>query len=188
MTGRWGAAAAAAAAVVAVCASGCQVRERVHAAAQPASTRPIASPRPTITVLKSQQVVAAGATVDFRAQAGVSLRLRASQPRVSRTRLSSSYGSGPARGYYVTFAITIVNTGSRSVDLGPANFHVRLPGEGVVTSYDGNAPYSGASQQLDTTQVDPGETVRAPLTFDVRRPHGSLLFLPDSSPAVTWRF
>lgn len=145
-------------------------------------------PRPTVTVTRSAHSLLVGATTDFDAQAGVSLRLTASRPQVSRTRLSSSYGYGPAHGYYVTFDLTIVNTGTEPVDMGPPNFHVRIPGEGVVTAYDGNAAYSGASRQLDNTELAPGESLRAPLTFDVRRPHGVLMYLPDRSAAVTWRF
>lgn len=133
-------------------------------------------------------MVAAGTAVDLHAQQGVGLRLRATGPSVSRSSLSRSYGYAPARGYYVTFTITVVNTGSRPVDVGPANFHLRVPREGTVTSYDGNAPYSGAPRQLDTTELEPGDTVRAPLTFDVRRPHGALSYLPDATPAITWRF
>jgi hypothetical protein len=170
-----------------VAAGGCHLRHPVRAE-PPTATSPSASPAPTITRLRSQQVVAAGASVDLHAQAGVSLRLRASAPSVSRSRLSRSYGYPPARGYYVTFTISVVNTGSQPVDLGPGDFHVRIPGEGTVTSYDGNAPYSGAARQLDATELAPGDTVRAPLTFDVRRPHGTLSYLPDRSPAVTWRF
>ena len=66
--------------------------------------------------------------------------------------------------------------------------YVVVPGEGRVTSYDGNAPYSGAHAQLDNTELDPGEVLRAPLSFDVRSPHGRLQFVPDSSPAIVWRF
>jgi archaellin len=139
-------------------------------------------------VLRSAHDVAAGAAVEFTAQAGVSLRLTASKPRVSRTRLSASYGYGPARGYYVTFTITVVNTGQQPVSLGPANFVLRVPGEGTVTSYQGNAPYSGASSQLDNTEVDPGQSLRAPMSFDVRHVHGQLEYRPDRSAAVIWRF
>ena len=145
-------------------------------------------PGPTITILRSNRVLAAGLTAEFTAQAGVSLRMTASRPAVSRQRLSSSYGYPPAHGYYVTFRLTLTNTGSQPVDIGPRNFSVRIPGEGTVGPYDGNAPYSGASQQLDTTQLDPGETVRSPLTFDVRRVHGTLQFVPDRSAAVSWTF
>lgn len=167
-------------------AAGC----RAHPVADPSTlaTNGSPSPRPTITVTKSARVLDAGATTDFTAQAGVSLRLTASTPQVARGRLSRSYGYPPARGYYVTFVLTVVNTGSQPVDLGPPNFHVRIAGEGVVTSYDGNAPYSGASRQLDNTELAPGESLHAPLTFDVRRPHGVLMYLPDRSAAVTWRF
>lgn len=172
--------------VLATTLAGCRTS---HVAGPPVTgTTTGSSPRPTVTVTKSARALDAGATTDFTAQAGVSLRLTASRPQVSRGRLSRSYGSPPARGYYVTFGLTIVNTGSRPVDLGPPNFHVRVPGEGVVTAYDGNAPYSGASRQLDSTELAPGESVRAPLTFDVRRPHGLLMYLPDRSAAVTWRF
>ena len=117
----------------------------------------------------------------------MSLRLTASKAQVSRGRLSPSYGHPPARGYYVTLTLTIVNTGSQPVDLGPPNFHVRIPGEGVVTTYDGNAPYSGAPQQLDSTELDPGDRVHAPLTFDVRSPHGVLMYLPDRTAAMPSR-
>jgi hypothetical protein len=165
---------------------GCRAHPAARSAAPTTSDSP--TPAPTITVTKAAHTLDAGATTDFTAQAGASLRLTASRPRVSRGRLSPSYGYPPARGYYVTFALTIVNTGSQPVDLGPPNFHVRITGEGVVTAYDGNAPYSGASRQLDSTELAPGESVRAPLTFDVRRPHGVLMYLPDRSAAVTWQF
>lgn len=139
-------------------------------------------------MLKSAHDVSAGATVTFQAQAGVSLRLTASKPRVSRSRLSSSYGYGPARGYYLTFMLTVVNTGTQPVSLGPPNFVLRIPGEGTVTTYEGNAPYSGASAQLDNTELDAGQSLRAPLTYDVRRVHGQLQYRPDRSAAVIWRF
>lgn len=116
------------------------------------------------------------------------MRLTASRASVSRTRLSSSYGYAPARGYYVTFVVTVVNTGSSPLTIGPTNFRVRIAGEGVVTTYSGNAPYSGASEQLDATQLDPGQSVRGPVTFDVRRPHGVLSYVPDRSAAVNWTF
>lgn len=173
-------------AVLPLALAGCRAQQAAGPSAQGTTNPP--SPRPTITVTRAAHSLLAGATTDFTAQAGVSLRLTASRPQVSRTRLSSTYGYGPARGYYVTFALTIVNTGTQPVDLGPPNFHVRVTGEGVVTAYDGNAPYSGASRQLDNTELAAGESVRAPLTFDVRRPHGVLMYLPDRSAAVTWRF
>ena len=161
---------------------------RLQARQEPPAATLTPAPAPTITVLKSARTMAAGATAPFQAQAGVSLRFTASRPSVSRTRLSSSYGYAPARGYYVTFNLTIVNTGTQTVQIGPSNFVAKIPGEGRVTSYDGNAPYSGASAQLDTTAIDPGQTVRAPITFDVRRPHGTLSFVPDRSAALIWRF
>jgi hypothetical protein len=145
-------------------------------------------PRPVRTVVRTTHTYAAGRTASLNAQAGVALRLTASAPDVSRGRLSSSHGYPPARGYYVTFHISVVNTGSKPIDLVPTSFYVRVPGEGRVTSYDGNSPYSGAGRQLDHTELDPGQTVRAPLTFDVRSPHGRLAFAPDGSAAIAWLF
>jgi hypothetical protein len=146
------------------------------------------SPAPVRTIVKDSRVVAAGRAVPFAAQAGVALRLRASAARVSRTSLSATYGYPPSHGYYVTFHLTIANTGSKSVQIGPGNFVVVIPGEGRVTSYDGNGPYSGAHAQLDNTELAAGDVLRAPLSFDVHAVHGRLLFVPDSSAAVVWRF
>ena len=150
--------------------------------------RATVTPVPTRTIVKNSRVVAAGRAVPFVAQRGVTLRLRASAPQVSRTSLSSTYGYPPSHGYYVTFSLTITNTGRKPVQIGPANFVLTVPAQGRVTSYDGNGPYSGAHAQLDTTEIAPGDVIRAPLSFDVRTPHGRLLFVPDSSAAVIWRF
>jgi hypothetical protein len=147
-----------------------------------------ASPVPTRTIVKSSRVVAAGRSVPFAAQRGVTLRLKASVPAVSRASLSSTYGYPPSHGYYVTFRLTIRNTGGKPVQLGPGNFALVVPHQGRVTSYDGNGPYSGAHAQLDTTELEPGDVISAPLSFDVRTPHGRLLFLPDRTAAVVWRF
>jgi nitrite reductase/ring-hydroxylating ferredoxin subunit len=140
------------------------------------------------TIIKDSRVVAAGRAAPFVAQRGVTLRLMASTAKVSRTSLSTSYGYPPSHGFYVTFRLTIANTGSKPVQIGPGNFVVVVPGEGRVTSYDGNGPYSGAHAQLDNTEVAAGEVLRAPISFDVRSPHGRLLFVPDTSAAVVWRF
>lgn len=156
--------------------------------AEPTPTVRSASPAPTITIVRSGRVVRAGVTVPFHAQAGVALKIRATTPSVSTHRLSPSYGYGPAHGYYVTFVVTIANTGSRSVAMGPGDFFVQVSRQGKVTTLMGNSPYSGASAQLDTTQLDAGESLTGPLTFDVRSPHGSLAFAPDGSPAVTWTY
>ncbi|MDQ1748423.1 MAG: hypothetical protein QOD07_2686 [Frankiaceae bacterium] len=152
----------------------------------PSAHRP--SPAPTITVIRTGRVVRAGTTVPFQAQAGVSLRIRASKPSLSRRRLSSSYGYAPSRGYYVTFLVTMVNTGRRPIDIGPGDFFVQVSRQGKVTTLMGNAPYSGASAQLDATQLDAGQSLSGPLTFDVRAPHGTLAFAPDGSAAISWTY
>jgi hypothetical protein len=172
--------------VVALVTVGCAAGS---APTQPSGHKPSrATPAPTRTVIAGARVYPAGATAVIHAQAGVGLRLRASAPRVSRTSLSSSYGYAPSRGYYVTFRLVAANTGRRPISLTPRDFVVRIPGRGQVTSYDGNAPYSGAGAQLDATVLDAGQRVAAPLTFDVSRPHGRLAFAPDGSAAAIWTF
>jgi hypothetical protein len=146
------------------------------------------TPLPARTIVKNSRTVAAGRAVPFVAQRGITMRLKASAPKVSRGSLSSNYGYPPSHGYYVTFQLTIANTGSKPVQIGPGNFAVSVAGQGRVTSYDGNGPFSGAHAQLDNTEIAPGDVVRAPLSFDVRTPRGRLLFLPDNSAAVIWRF
>lgn len=146
------------------------------------------SPAPTVTVFRTGRVVRAGTTVPFNAQAGVALKIRATKPSVSTHRLSSSYGYAPAHGYYVTFVVTLANVGTSAVAIGPGDFFVQVSRQGKVTTLMGNAPYSGASAQLDTTQLDAGQSLSGPLTFDVRSPHGSLAFAPDGSAAVTWTY
>jgi hypothetical protein len=155
--------------------------------AKPHVSRP-GSPSPARTVVKNAHTYPAGRGVDFAAQRGVSLHLMAGEPDTSRTRLSSSYGYPPARGWYVTFRLVVTNTGSRSILVSPHDFFVRPPSGLHVTSYDGNAPYSGAPRQLDTTQLEPGQRVAAPLTFDVAKPHGRLAYAPDGSTAIAWTF
>lgn len=157
-------------------------------ATQPTPSVRSVSPAPTVTIVRSGRVVRAGTTVPFQAQAGVSLRIRASRPGLSRQRLSSSYGYAPQHGYYVTFLVTIANVGTSSVDIGPGDFYVRVSRQGKVTTLMGNAPYSGASAQLDTTQLDAGQSLSGPLTFDVVGAHGTLSFAPDGSPAISWTY
>ena len=145
-------------------------------------------PGPVRTVLHKFRIYRAGDRASFQAQAGVALRLTASRPSISRTSLSHSHGYPPQHGYYLTFHLTIANTGGMPVQVQPTNFAVRIARQGLVTSYDGNSPYSGAPRQLDTTQIEPGERLRAPLTFDVRATHGRLDYRPDGSTAVAWTF
>lgn len=174
-------------ATVAALVSGCTTHSHGPRTA-PAPTVTVVKPAPTVTVIRSGRVVRAGTAVPFRAQAGVALSLRASVPRLSRQRLSSSYGYAPSRGYYVTFQLTLKNSGTSAVDIGPGDFFVSVTRQGKVTTLMGNAPYSGASAQLDATQLDAGQTISGPLTFDVRSPHGTLAFAPDGSPAVSWTY
>src|SRR5207302_6039187 len=122
--------------------AGCGPQVHPPRAQPPPSVRPV-TPAPTVTLVRAGRVVRAGTTVPFQAQAGVTLKIRASRPSLSRQRLSSSYGYAPARGYYVTFLVTLANTGRRPVDIGPGDFFVQVSRQGKVTTLMGNAPYSG---------------------------------------------
>lgn len=170
-------------------ASGC-VRHhvRVIRVPVPASTSATPVPQVTRTIVRNTRVYRVGHPAPVAGQSGVSLRVTVDRPSVSRTRLSSSYGYPPSHGYYLTFPVTIVNTGDRPVTVQPQEFVVRIAGQGRVTSYDGSSPYSGASRQLNATEVEPGGRTSGPLTFDVRAVHGRIAFVPDKTAAVVWRF
>ena len=122
------------------------------------------------------------------AQSGVGLRLTVSKPSTSTSSLSRSHGYPPQHGYYLTFRLVIRNTGSQPVVINPRDFVVHIPHQGAVTSYDGNSPYSGANRHLDTTEVEPGGTDRAPITFDVRAKHGRFDYRPGKATVAVWRF
>jgi len=146
------------------------------------------SPQPARTIVHDFRTYRAGQTATLAAQLGVALRIDVAKPSTSTTRLSASYGYPPQHGHYLTFRIAVTNTGNQSIEIGPRNFVVRIPGQGEVTSYDGNSPYSGASRQLDTTELEPGDHVSAPLTFDVTKTHGRLDFRPVHATAAAWTF
>lgn len=146
------------------------------------------SPRPAQTIVHAFHRNHVGQTTTVQAQSGVSLRLTVSRPSVSTTRLSKSYGYPPQHRYYLTFHLVIANTGSQPVQLGPRDFVVRMPGQGSVSSYDGNSPYSGAHRQLDTTELEPGDTDRAPLTYDVIGKHGRFDYRPGGTTVAVWTF
>ena len=146
------------------------------------------SSQPTRTIVHAFHRYVVGQTAQIDAQAGVSLRLSVSKPSVSTTALSSSHGYPPQHGRYVTFHLAVTDTGTQPVVIGQRDFAVRVPGQGTVTSYDGNSPYSGANRQLDTTQLEPGDTDRAPLTFDVRSQHGTFVYRPGGTTVAVWTY
>jgi hypothetical protein len=147
-----------------------------------------ASPQPTKTIVHAFRHYDAGQTAAIEAQSGVALRITVSRPSASTTSLSRSHGYPPQRGYYLTFRLVIRNTGSQPVVINPRDFVVHIARQGTVTSYDGNSPYSGANRQLDTTQLEPGGTDRAPITFDVRAKHGRFDYRPGKQTVAAWRF
>jgi hypothetical protein len=119
---------------------------------------------------------------------GAAALMKVSKPKVSRTRLSPSYGDNPVHGYFVNFPIKILNIGKRLLFVKRLDFYVKIPGQGTVNTDQGAAPYSGAPEQLDTTELDSGQTVSNFLAFDVSSPHGKFIYGPGGKPSVVWRF
>jgi hypothetical protein len=146
------------------------------------------TPSPARTVVHAFHRYDAGETAVVQAQKGVSLTLTVSRPSVSHGSLSSSHGYPPQHGTYVTFHLALTNTGHRPIAVSPRDFLVRIAKQGKVTSYDGNSPYSGANRQLDTTELEPGDSDKAPLTFDVRARHGRFDYRPGGTTVAVWRF
>jgi hypothetical protein len=141
------------------------------------------------TVVRSHPTYRAGQTGRVDAvREHAALTIHAGRARRSATRLSPSYGRPPLHGHYVTFRLTVVNTGRVPVLVRRGDFSVRTPGLGRTTTDDGNAPVSGSGSQLDTTQLAPGERVSNDLTFDVRHPTGTLLYAPSGRVALAWTF
>jgi len=171
------------------------------AAAHPGQARTDHRPAPhgsvtgQVRIVKRVRTVPAGRRVELvheqRARghlAQVDLVLTVSRPVVSHAALSS-YAYPPVHGSYLTFRISMANRGQVTVLVKPTDFTVNVGGgQSKVTSYDGNAPYSGARQQLDTTALAPGQSVSKPLTYDVSHVHGVLSYAPERKPAIRWRF
>ena len=147
------------------------------------------SPQPTSTIIKAYPTYQAGATSTITVpQENASLTITAHVPSKSKNRLSPTYGYPPANGYYVTFPLTIKNTGQASLLIERLDFYVKTPGLGKITTNDGEAPYSGSPQQLDSTLLAPGKKLTNNLTFDVSHPKGTFYYAPGGKPSVAWTF
>lgn len=129
-----------------------------------------------------------GATVTLGNPSAARLRLTVSRPTWSRTSLSRDYGKTPRNGFYLSVQARVTSVGGQSALVSGEDFYVLLADGKKVTTNDGNGPYSGASQAFATTALDPGETVTGPLTFDVAKQRGQVVFAPASAPACSWRF
>lgn len=119
---------------------------------------------------------------------GAAMLIKISKPKVSRSRLSSTYGDNPVHGYFVNFPIKILNIGQKPLLVDRLDFWVRTPGLGKVNTNQGAAPFSGASDQLDTTELEKGQGIKNFLAFDVSTPHGKFIYGPGGKISVGWRF
>jgi hypothetical protein len=169
---------------------GCTITHHVSGpAVRTTVTRHHHLPTPVRTIVRNYRTYRAGQTgvLDSPSQ-HASLQISVSPASTSSTRLSTSYGYAPANGHYVTFRITIRNTGRIPIVVQRLDFWVRTPGAKKTTTDDGNAPYSGSGTELDTTELTPGEKVSNNLTFDVATASGTLLYGPNGKPALAWTF
>jgi hypothetical protein len=153
----------------------------------PGTTTATRRPEPTRTVVKAYRTYRVGQSASV-GRGSATLRITIGRPSVSDRRLSSSYGDAPRYGHYVTFPVSITSTGSATVVVQRLDFVVRTAAARKTTTDDGNAPFSGAATQLDTTPVEPGGHVHNRLTFDLRDTHGLLRYAPGSTTVAAWRF
>jgi hypothetical protein len=146
--------------------------------------------KPTIKVYSPNHVLRIGQVAQIgKVGQGAAALIKILPPRVSRTRLSPTYGYAPAHGYYVNFLIKVYNDGKKPLLIDRLDFWVVTPGSGKENTNAGNSPFSGAPRQLDTTELESGQGVKNYLAFDVSVPHGTFSYGPGGKKAsVTWRF
>lgn len=144
---------------------------------------------PKINVITGHRVLRIGQVAQLgTAGHGAAALIKIGKPKVSRTRLSRSYGYAPAHGYYVNFPIKVYNDGTKPLLVDRLDFWVVTPGQGKVNTNQGNSPFSGASQQLDTTELEKGQGVSNFLAFDVSSTHGRFSYGPRGKVSVSWRY
>lgn len=171
------------------------------AACNPFSSSKDNGPSPTVTVTTTHGTKTKAIVIyKFRtlhvgqvaqlgtAGSGAAVLIKIGKPRVATGPLSNDYGYAPAHGYYVNFPIQMFDDGATSVLVNRLDFWVKVPGEGKINTNDGNSPVSGAHQQLDTTELEPGQSVSKPLAFDVSSPHGTFFYGPHGKPNVAWKY
>jgi hypothetical protein len=142
----------------------------------------------TVVIVKRHQVLNVGDTAELGTPGqAAAATMTVGKPKIS-TKALSSYAYAPEYGYYVTFPITIVDTGQQTIVINRLDFWVDTPGLGRENNNGGHAPFSGAHTQLDTTPLSPGDRVHNYLTFDVSHPTGTFVYGPNHRLSVSWRF
>lgn len=152
---------------------------------RPPSSQP--SPRPTVTLPPQTNFTVGQTATVTDAATGAVLQITVGPPKVA-TGAISSYAYGPQEGLYLSFPVTVRNSGSVPVLVHVLDFVVDEPGLPGRTVYDGNSPFSGAPQQLDNTVLAPGQQVSGILTYDEPRRHGRLRWVTGGVTACSWSF
>lgn len=86
----------------------------------------------------------------------------------------------PQNGTYVNFEVTFRDTGEMGFNTAPQDFYV-IGADG--TRYSLAAPGNFSTPSLDAAdQLDPGDTLKGLVSFDVPGTHGHLMYSPTGGP------
>lgn len=137
---------------------------------------------------KGEKQFALGETGEVSNDGKVAGTVTVSDPKATQ-KAPDEYSKPPAKGWFVTLTVTAKATGSATFDVNPFNFYVR-GSDGQHYEYgDGNSIEAGGDGDLNAATLNPGETVKGTVTFDVPDQHGVLVYAPALGRALaSWTF
>lgn len=100
----------------------------------------------------------------------------------------NEFASRPANGNYVTFTITAKATATGTFDINPFDFYFRATDGRHLDLTAGNAVEATRDDDLSATTLNPGETVKGTIVFDLPGTHGELVYAPLSQALGSWNF
>ncbi|MGH9127797.1 MAG: hypothetical protein ACRDY2_02250 [Acidimicrobiales bacterium] len=162
----------------------------------PATTTVTTAPTSTTSTTARTQVVFGKCTLGVPATFSPGLKLLVAPPTTSTGPLGTGNGYAPRNGYYLSFQVTASDVGSTQVEIDPGfnysashtGFVVDETGATGVTVTSGNAPFDGSLTVLDTSPLEPGNSVNGPIIFDVPHTHGKLSYMSSGHLVCTWPF
>jgi hypothetical protein len=154
----------------------------------PAATGQPAAPAAPAQQPKGEKQFALGETAEITQDGKVAGTITVSDPKATQ-KAPNEYSQPPAKGWFVTLTVTARATGSGTFDVNPFDFYVRGP-DGQHYGYgEGNAVMAGGDGGLDAATLNPGETVKGTVTFDVPDQHGVLVYAPGLGRALgSWTY
>lgn len=101
----------------------------------------------------------------------------------------ASYASAypPSHGYFVKIPVKLTDVGPGTWRIDRTWFVLHAGGL-RLTMDDGNGPFSGASNVLGSTFLDPGQSDASSIVIDSPSTHGELSYEPKHKLACTWTF